>query len=531
MNFTMRKMAQTLIFFIMIALVSGCLGRGTEHNGDLLEAKSKRGNASKKVILIVADSLMYQAVDQGLKQNILPTFKYLIDNGIYHKDVVSSFPTMSVTIDSSMLTGTYPDKHRVPGLIWYSSDEKRLVNYGTGFMEEIRQGLNTVLTDAFINLNGKHLNPSTETIHETLAKHGLTSGSINGLIFRGSTEHTLTIPPWMHTTTALPKHLNVNGPALLSLGVFANPLEGIRQLPDGMTAKLGLNSDYSFEVASHLIETGQLPDFLFMYLPDLDKRLHRRGPGDLGGPAKLDEQLNSFLQSFGSIDKALQEAVIIIAGDSGMSQLRPTGRQPVIELHKLLGDDGILRPGASADENTKIVLAVNETMAYVYQLDPKRSLRQLSAQLMKEPRIDLAAWKEGDWIHVVRNGVSGAFRYKKNGPVPDIYGQRWTLDGNPDVADVEFDDRNRLKYGDYPDALQRLFGALNSHEGRFLAVTPKEGYEFADRSSPKHRGGGGHGSLHRTESLVPIIICGTNQDLEHHRIVDIKNYIEKLLIK
>ena len=40
---------------------------------------------------------------------------------------------MSVTIDSTLITGTNPDKHKIPGLVWYNEDEQRIINYGNGF--------------------------------------------------------------------------------------------------------------------------------------------------------------------------------------------------------------------------------------------------------------------------------------------------------------------------------------------------------------------------------------------------------------
>src|SRR5690606_29577678 len=108
-----------------------------------------------------------------------------------YKDVVSAFPTMSVTIDSSLVTGRYANEHRVPGLIWYAADQRKLINYGTGPMETIRQGLHPVLTDALINLNSSHLNPNVSTIYEELASRGYKSGSINGIIYRGPIDHSL----------------------------------------------------------------------------------------------------------------------------------------------------------------------------------------------------------------------------------------------------------------------------------------------------------------------------------------------------
>ncbi|MOA44277.1 hypothetical protein D3C78_1665280 [compost metagenome] len=88
---------------------------------------------------------------------------------------------------------------------------------------------------------------------------------------------------------------------------------------------------------------------------------------------------------------------------------------------------------------------------------------------------------------------------------------------------------HELSYGQYPDALQRLYAALHSHDGEYLIVTSKPGYELADKSSPTHTGGGGHGALGQAESLVPLIISGTDQKPQHLRIIDLKAFLLKLL--
>ncbi len=523
------RIALTIALAIALA---GCTWFGAKtKEDDLVRVKSKGNADSKKVIMLMADSLLVQALDRGIKNNELPAFKYLIEHGQYYKDVVSSFPTMSVTIDSTLLTGTHPDRHHVPGLIWYDAEEKRLVNYGTGTMESWRHGADKVLQDALVRLNQSHLNPHVRTVFEELARYGLTSGSVNGLIYRGNTEHTLTIPPWIQVPVSAPKQLKVKGPDFFAFGLFANPLEGEVRLPDGLTNKLGFTNEYALRTVKHLIRTGRLPDFLYVYLPDMDQRLHRYGPDDAEGIRRLDGQLASLLQAFGSADEALKQAVIIVTGDSGVAPLLPSSRKPVVELSSLLNAYNVLKPGDSVGPATDIVLAVNETMAYVYKLKSNPSLHQLAVLFASEPRIDLIAWKEGGWIHVMRNGVTGRFLYKAGGPVKDDYGQTWTLNGSTDVLDLHLSGGNRLAYGRYPDALARLSGALHSHKGDFLAITAKPGFELADQSSPTHEGGGGHGSLHRTESVVPVIVGGTNAELTRHRIVDLKQYVIRLLTK
>jgi predicted AlkP superfamily pyrophosphatase or phosphodiesterase len=114
----LKKRSLLLAAIIVFVVLFGCAKKEvTPKERDLLQIKSDAGHPTKKVILICVDSLMAQAIDAGIKQHKLPTFKFLSEQGQYYKDVVSSFPTMSVTIDSSLLTGTFPDKHHVPGLL------------------------------------------------------------------------------------------------------------------------------------------------------------------------------------------------------------------------------------------------------------------------------------------------------------------------------------------------------------------------------------------------------------------------------
>ncbi|UNK21275.1 alkaline phosphatase family protein [Paenibacillus sp. N3/727] len=518
-----------LLLFVLIA-VFGCQKQETKtKEQDLTQVKSINGEHEKKVIFLLVDSLMAQAIDRGIEQNELPTLRYLIEHGQYYKDVVTSFPTMSVTIDSSLLTGTYPDGHHVPGLVWYSSDDKKVINYGTGPIEVLKHGIDPVMVDALINLNGKHLNQQQPTIFEDLARHGLKSGSINGLIYRGTKDHTLSIPPWIQGPTILPKEIKVKGPDYLALGSLTNPLEGIQNLPDGLTRRIGINNSYSVETLKYLIKANKLPDFLYVYLPDLDQKLHKKGPSDLNGVKKVDQQLHSLLQTFGSPEEALSKAIFIIAGDSGMTQILPARDNPVIDLPTLFKDYHVLRPGDTVTDETEIILAVNETMAYVYKLNTDKSLRSIANLLSADPRVDIVSWKENNWIHAVQGETSREVMFKGSGQLLDPYQQKWTIEHDPDVLDIKIDTANHtINYGQYPDVLQRLSGALSSHSGEFLVVTAKPGYELADRSSPTHIGGGGHGSIRQEESLIPLIVCGTDQKPQYLRIVDLKSFLLKL---
>ncbi|OZB92479.1 phosphodiesterase [Paenibacillus sp. XY044] len=473
---------------------------------------------------------MSQSIDKGIEQKKLPTFQYLIEHGQYYKDVVTSFPTMSVSIDSTLLTGTYPDEHRVPGLVWYSTQDKKIINYGSGFWEIYRNGINQYLNDALIRMNSDHLNPQVPTIFEELARMGLQSGSVNGLIYRGSTDHQLNFPFWLHKPTVLPKNITVKGPDMLAYGAFSNPLKSVKNMPVSPIGKFGFNNGYSLEMVTHLIQNVQLPDFLYVYFPDLDPRIHKKGPSDLDGVVRTDNQLQALLQAFGSREEALKKAVIIIMGDNGMTHVHPKNQQPVIDLGLTLKEYRILRQGDAVTDQTEIILAINDRMAYLYKLTPQYSFEQISDVLKTDQRIDILAWKDKEWIRVVRSGSSKEFAYRSGGDMVDPYKQSWTLAENSEVLDLQINiHKHTVDYGQYPDVLRRLSSALNSHHGEYMVVTAKPGYEFKYGSSPTHKGGAGHGGISPTESLVPLIIAGTDHKPEFLRVVDLKSYFLQIL--
>jgi len=60
-------------------------------------------------------------------------------------------------------------------------------------------------------------------------------------------------------------------------------------------------------------------------------------------------------------------------------------------------------------------------------------------------------------------------------------------------------------------------------------VDAKPSYEFVEEHSHDHAGGGAHGSLHKVDSIVPLIVTGTNELPEYNRLVDVKEWTLKLL--
>jgi hypothetical protein len=62
---------------------------------------------------------------------------------------------------------------------------------------------------------------------------------------------------------------------------------------------------------------------------------------------------------------------------------------------------------------------------------------------------------------------------------------------------------------EYPDALARIWSALNCPTAGDVLLSAAPGYEFVDWGGADHVGGGSHGSLHRSDSLGALLWCGT----------------------
>jgi hypothetical protein len=98
-------------------------------------------------------------------------------------------------------------------------------------------------------------------------------------------------------------------------------------------------------------------------------------------------------------------------------------------------------------------------------------------------------------------------RFRPGRTVHDARGQAWDLDGDLEVIEAAVAE-GRLRSDEYPDPFARVFSALMSpHAGDFI-VSLAPGYEALDWGGVSHAGGGSHGSLHRGDSLGPLLFVG-----------------------
>ncbi|WP_237088806.1 alkaline phosphatase family protein [Paenibacillus larvae] len=76
------------------------------------------------MIVLLVDSLMPDTLEACIRHKTVPALQFLMDRGRYWPNCVTVFPTMTASVDSSLVTGVYPNIHKVPGLIWYNPEEK-----------------------------------------------------------------------------------------------------------------------------------------------------------------------------------------------------------------------------------------------------------------------------------------------------------------------------------------------------------------------------------------------------------------------
>lgn len=284
------------------------INAGGAQTSSSIQAKAAQPSSTyKSVIVLLYDSLMSKPLQQAIQEGKAPAFDFLMKRGSFYPQVVSSYPTMSVAIDSTILTGSYPDHHHVPGLIWFNEQEQTTVSYGSGPHETIVNGVANVLQHSAIHLNQQHLSKQVQTIYEKLAQQNVQAASINGLIYRGGTAHELYVPGLLSHMNTLPRQLTVNGPELLSLGVLAQYNKD-NDRHNYAWDKFGFNNKFTVNELALLIKNNQLAPFTFAYLPDADTLLHKHGPDDLQAIEQADQSLQQLLDLFGSWEAASQQA-------------------------------------------------------------------------------------------------------------------------------------------------------------------------------------------------------------------------------
>jgi predicted AlkP superfamily pyrophosphatase or phosphodiesterase len=487
------------------------------------ENQSQPSTKQKPVILMIVDSLMDPPLREAVQLGKAPALQFLMDHGQYYPQLVTSFPTVTPCIFSSLLTGSLPDEHHIYGLTFFHQGENRVVNFGTSAMESLVVGIRNVLRDCLENLNQTFLSPDVKTIHEELDGACATIGSA---IYRGEKEHHLKIPFLATLFGILPRTIQTKGPEILSFGALHPISRSSKKRQPWFN--YGLNNTFARMELVSLIHSGQLPPLSVVYFPENDKWVHRKGPSQIKGIAKTDQEIAYILEAFGSWEEAINQCTFIVIGDHGQAPLIADKKQAYVDLKKLLHSYSIMPTRRNRPQDSdQLIVCVNERMAYIYVIDEQIPILEVVTALKQESRIDVIAWEEKEWIHVFSGTQNGYLQFRPDGEYSDEYGQRWQIAGDLFLLDITVDKNQQLVYGIYPDVLRRLSGVMNTHP-RGIVVTAAPGYEMITETSPTHRGAA-HGSLHQLDSQVPLLICGASSMPKHLRMIDMKAWLLELV--
>ncbi len=498
----------------------------------------------RKLVLILVDSLRTDMLQRAVDSGSAPTFAALLERGELTGDCVSSFPSVTPVCTSEIMTGSRPDRHRIPGMNWYHRAERRYVEYGSSFEATRTFGLFSALYDTVYNMNMAHLSSEVLTLYERLGDAGLRSAVTPFLIYRGRTRHELGLEGLLgRVATAARFHHAVWGPDEL----FYGELYASRKVPCKPTfARPDARDDYSACVGAELVER-DLYDFMLFSLPDNDHYSHRHGPeASEVSITHADGCIAELVAPAGGLDAFLEQNAVIVMADHSQSSVTEE-----LDLVALLEDEWhVLRPNEDSPETAELAIGPSSRAAGVWILREGSRGRKLHdatrATLGAHPGVDLLCWLERDGEPVVRTAVgvpAGAeaviacgtgeqLHFAPAGRMPgatvaDRRGVAWTVDGELAVLGAEVDDGS-IETGPYPDAFSRVWAALHSPFASDLIVSAAPGYEVPDWGGTSHVPGGSHGSLHEIDSLQPLLTVGLDcerPDREQWVISDVADLV------
>jgi predicted AlkP superfamily pyrophosphatase or phosphodiesterase len=84
---------------------------------------------ARKLVLIVVDGMTPAAFERAVESGRAPALALLAAHGSYRR-ATSVFPSLTPVCLSSIATGSTPAVHRIPHLVWWHRDERRIVEYG-----------------------------------------------------------------------------------------------------------------------------------------------------------------------------------------------------------------------------------------------------------------------------------------------------------------------------------------------------------------------------------------------------------------
>ena len=482
-----------------------------------------------KVLLVVIDAASPRVVCPAIQTGQLPNLKRLADAGEMHQASASIFPSITPAATSSIITGCYPAEHGSAGAAWFDQAREEIAYYGDDFWVIAKEGFGAFLRDFLIRLNGDRL--TAPTLFELIERAGRPAACLNYLVHRGIVSHDVNMPWLLAMFPGVPFTDTMLGPKLLCLGDFVTgvTLRSKKKVRDkgGLLHRLGMDDASTAAMLEQLAADREFGDFTVAYFADNDYRSHEVGPhAALPVIERVDAALGAMFEAAGGFEPFMQDRCVIVTSDHGHCEILADRGAAVIELQTVLGDFRHAELGRSWQADDEIMICPNMRAAQIYLREPTAvRVDRVARTALLDARVDLVMWKTAVTQGAERGytvmGPRGRLEFWRGGTTKDAFGTPWEWRGDLEVLQL-MRDGSRIESIDYPNAFERIAGALDARHSGELWVTAQPGCEFEVPGGEAHCGGASHGALHALDSLSPVIVAGAPRRLPRAlRSVDI----------
>ena len=470
-------------------------------------------NTPKPALLLVLDGIRPDVLRAAIRDGEAPHLGAIAESGEAVWDAVSVFPSITPAATAAIATGEAPARSGIVGHAWYDEDERRVVVYGAMTETVMATGPIKVFHNNVWRMNRDDLHAAT--LFENLHDHGFDGACVNFPVRRGPHTHPIrmkTVENYLRGGRYLGP--SVEGPKEYFMGdLFYSRDTGFsgRKANGGVLRSVGINDDYAARVGAMLLKERAAP-FNLVYFFKGDSIAHHHGlEAQRRWLATADEYVARIFEAGGGTDRVLEDYAVLALSDHGHAPLLPKNRY--VDLRTIPGQTVSSGVKARFGNGTTVVVVPNGRSALLY-LREDVELNPVVERLIGRRGVDLAAWMDEGWATVRLPGRE--VRFRPGSGADDPFGRSWELEGDPLALDIEISG-GLLRYGDYPDALERLWGCLHSSRCGDVVLSASPGYTFGEISGGYHTASD-HGSLHASDSEVFVLASGVPAP---HRITDV----------
>ena len=471
-----------------------------------------------KLLLVVIDGATPLVLAPAVRTGRLPVLQRLADAGTMHEASVTIFPSITPAATTSIITGAYPAEHGIAGASWYDAQRQEVAYYGDDFWVIAREGFGHFVNEFLLRLNGDRLR--APTLFEMAERAGRTAACLNYLVFRGIHPHRVRMPGVMAALPGVPLSETVEGPSVLRLGDFVGaPIAGrTRQEKGGLLHRFGMDDASTGAMLAELFAAPDRPDLTVAYFADNDYRSHDVGPyAALEVIERVDRMLGTAFDAAGGLDRVLDDTYVLLTSDHGHCDVLGDADRAVIRLDRVLGNFRQAALGRPWQHRDEIMICPNMRAAQIYVREPRPDrLMHIIGDLSAEPRVDQVIWRTSrtrpgtdgysvasargrlEFVRAIDRGRAG---------IPDGFGGTWDWRGEGAAVGLEAED-GRIEFHQYPNAFERIAGALDLDQSGEIWLTARPGCEFEVPGGKAHLAGASHGALHALDSFSPVILAG-----------------------